>query len=237
VGEFMVQGKGRKKNRKAFDMARDWRQINFLQPVYDELGGNSTVISIGPDKTVKDKRTVKSVLKQLASIFAVDLGRTKKNYGAVVCRRSSAPIPLNSSLVLLPIKMRHSLIKGDGAWGYVVLDKIKNWGAVSENEDENENESGEIEEAVGMQRLESTGEYKSLLDFHDGTRLATMVSQATIYSLIKDGEMARKKYLELLSSNKPAADSVLEARDCYLRNSCQAERVINIIEEWFKKIN
>jgi hypothetical protein len=222
----MVQAKGQR-NRQALDLARDWCHINYLQPVYDELGGNSTIINLGSDKAVKDRRTVKTVLKSLAKEFAVDLGQAKKKYGAVVCRRSSAPIPLNSSLVLLPIKMRHSLIKGDGAWGYVVLDKIKDWGEVLD----------EGEEGAEVEVIERAEEYRSILTFHDGTRLATMVNQVTIYSLIKDGEMARKKYVELLRPNISAGDSILEAREQYLRSSWQAERMINIMEEWIKKIN
>ncbi|MBS4026145.1 MAG: hypothetical protein KGZ96_10795 [Clostridia bacterium] len=245
----MVKAK-RQRKRQGFDFARDWRHINYLQPVYDELGGNSTIINLGLDKTVKDRRTIKSVLKSLAKEFAVDLGETKKKYGAVVCRRSSAPIPLNSSLVLLPIKMRHSLIKGDGAWGYVVLDKIKDWGEVLG--DEGEDEAAEDETAVvaagddsaestvekaGVKGIERVGEYRSMLAFHDGTRLATMVNQVTIYSLIKDGEMARKKYVELLHPNVPASDAIQEAKEQYLRSSCQIERMIKILEEWIKKIN
>ncbi|MGF7184528.1 hypothetical protein GGQ84_000612 [Desulfitispora alkaliphila] len=110
--------------RKGIELINIWHEIDYLRPVYCEDGSNCTEIGLTDGKELMDKRKVKSVLKELAGVFALDLGRLKRRYGSIVGRKSSCPIPLAKDYTLVPMKMRQPLGKDDGALGYVVKSRI-----------------------------------------------------------------------------------------------------------------
>lgn len=193
-----------------------WQQINFLQPYYHQNGGNSTIISFGPADKVIDKRKLKTIINILAKTYAVDLKAAKDKYGHLVGRRSSTPIPLNSAIILIPVKMRVPITKDDGAWGYVVLDKIAS-----------------CEEANLL-------EFKSKVNFKDGSELFTLVTKETFTQLLKDGEYVKTKYMELLQLKATGATGghtslSKEGTAHYSSQSCQKNCPIKIIERIFQE--
>jgi hypothetical protein len=74
-----------------------------------------------------DNRKICTVLKSLAHVFAVDISMARTKYSHLAARKISVPIPLHHDLVLIPVKLRKPLAKEDGAFGYVVLSKIKSY--------------------------------------------------------------------------------------------------------------
>ncbi|KJS21374.1 MAG: hypothetical protein VR72_10730 [Clostridiaceae bacterium BRH_c20a] len=108
-----------------FNFELKWQDINCLIPIYEQLGGNSTEVwLVGGEKIVIPYKT-KTVLKNLAKVFAVDISQLKRKYGVLVGKRVSAPLAFHPELILLPIKIREPFAKDEGANGYIVHNKVK----------------------------------------------------------------------------------------------------------------
>ncbi|MDW7673438.1 MAG: hypothetical protein SCK28_02760 [Bacillota bacterium] len=203
-----------------FDYIDNWRKINYLQPIYDEHGGNSTVIGLMGAEPVLVRRKIKTVLKNLAKAFAVDLSAAKQKYGDLVGRYASAPIPLCAALILMPVKMRKPLVKDDGAWGYVVLEKIDSWQAIA-----------------GPSSSNSRKEEKCSITFKDGSQVVALAGKSSVYSQFKDGQMVRQKYVELLHPSRPIDDPIREARAYYLRQvqaGCDHNCIAQLMRQYLK---
>ncbi|MHB1126533.1 MAG: hypothetical protein ACYC2T_06180 [Bacillota bacterium] len=114
----------KRKDKKQFELAGNWREMTCLFPVYDSYGGNDTEVWLAGGEKIVLTRKVKSVLRGLARHFAVDLVSLRLKYGEAVGRAYSVPLPLHNDLVLVPVKVREPFAKDQGAWGYLVLNKV-----------------------------------------------------------------------------------------------------------------
>ncbi|NLT96454.1 MAG: hypothetical protein GXW85_13175 [Clostridia bacterium] len=104
---------------------QEWQNINCLVPVYDHLGANSTEVWLeGGNKPLIPHKT-KTVLKNLAKVFAVDIAQLKRKYGVLIGKKVSTPLAFHPQLILIPVKCREPLAKDEGAVGYIVHNKIK----------------------------------------------------------------------------------------------------------------
>ncbi|KJS87731.1 MAG: hypothetical protein JM58_03455 [Peptococcaceae bacterium BICA1-8] len=109
-----------------FNFELKWQDINCLIPIYEQLGGNSTEVwLVGGEKIVIPYKT-KTVLKNLAKVFAVDIAQLKRKYGVLIGKKVAAPLAFHPELILLSIKIREPFAKDEGANGYIVHNKIKN---------------------------------------------------------------------------------------------------------------
>jgi len=112
----------------------DWQNIKCLIPIYEPLGGNSTEVwFVGGEKVVLPYKT-KTVLRNLAKVFAVDISQLKRKYGSLVGRKASCPLAIHPDLILIPIKVREPLAKDEGATGYLVHNKVAGCTAGGKNE-------------------------------------------------------------------------------------------------------
>jgi len=108
-----------------FNFELKWHDINCLIPIYEQQGGNSTEVWLaGGEKIVIPYKT-KTVLKNLAKVFAVDISQLKRKYGVLVGKKVAAPLAFHPELILLPIKIREPFAKDEGANGYIVHNKVK----------------------------------------------------------------------------------------------------------------
>ncbi|HOL18278.1 MAG TPA: hypothetical protein PLY40_08350, partial [Bacillota bacterium] len=89
-----------------------------LVPCYAGNGGNCTKIYTLEGETVLDRRTVRWNLRRLARRFCIDLEAARSRYGELLDWRQGVPIPFSAALVLVPLKVRHTVGKNDGASGY-----------------------------------------------------------------------------------------------------------------------
>lgn len=95
------------------------KQIAAIVPVYGESGGNSTRVYTMDGKVFEVDRRMKTVLKKIVNYFSKDLTQLSMKYGSLLQCSQSAPLPLYSRLVLVPLKMRRPQFEKDGATGYV----------------------------------------------------------------------------------------------------------------------
>jgi len=99
--------------------------IAALVPCYHDRYGNATeVMYLGRDTAIVP-RTVKTVLKNLAKEYAVDIKASREKYGKLLGCGRSAPIPLDRETILIPLKMRRVISKNDSARGYINCFAVK----------------------------------------------------------------------------------------------------------------
>lgn len=103
---------------------QEWQNINCLVPIYDEFGGNSTEVWLEGGKKLLIPTKTKTVLKNLAKVFAVDIPQLKRKYGVLIGKKVSTPLAFHPDLILIPLKCREPLAKDEGAIGYIVYSKV-----------------------------------------------------------------------------------------------------------------
>lgn len=166
----------------------EWPNIYCLIPIYDHLGGNSTELWLSGGKRILIPYKTKTVVRNLAKVFAVDVSQLKRNYGVFVGRKVSIPLALHPELILIPLKIREPFAKDEGAIGYVVLNKI-----------------------VGS----SPGaNIHADITFHDGSRLETLQGLNSVNLAIAHGEIVSrecKKNLQTSVQEKEELYRILSA--------------------------
>jgi hypothetical protein len=93
--------------------------IAALVPCYHNNYGNATeIIYLGKGSSIVP-RTVKTVLKNIAKEYAIDIKASREKYGKLLGCGRAAPIPLDRETILIPLKMRRVISKNDSARGYI----------------------------------------------------------------------------------------------------------------------
>lgn len=95
-----------------------------ILPIYQN--GNVTKLITYDDRQIIYDRTCKTVLKNIAKFYGVDLAAVREQYRRPLNKRYSIPIPLSKELILVPIKVREKpLGENDGTLGYINLSQIE----------------------------------------------------------------------------------------------------------------
>jgi len=99
----------------------------YIRPKYVSSRGEATEIAFA-DKSIKiEYKTIKTVLKKVFLDACVDKAAVKLKASEITGKKNLVPLYVNSSLLLVPLKMRKPLVQGDVSYGYVnyfVVDKI-----------------------------------------------------------------------------------------------------------------
>jgi competence transcription factor ComK len=90
-----------------------------LVPCYHSSMGNVTEVIYLDEEPVVIPRTIKTVLKNTAREYAVDLGASRKKYAEILGCRRAVPLPINPDTILMPLKMREVISKNDSCRGYI----------------------------------------------------------------------------------------------------------------------
>ncbi len=101
-------------------------QLNFsliaaLFPISESSpeGGKRTRICYSDGKAEEISHRVKTVLRNTADYFSINIVRQRQRYGEYLQRRQGVPLPLSSGIVLVPLKMLKSSLYNDEVTGYV----------------------------------------------------------------------------------------------------------------------
>ena len=101
------------------------KQIAALVPCYHESMGNATEIIYLDGDSAVIPRTVKTVLRNIAAEFTVDLDASRKKYGEMLGCRRAVPVPLSAGMIMFPLKMRKAVSKNDSSRGYINFAAVK----------------------------------------------------------------------------------------------------------------
>lgn len=156
-----------------------------LLPVYD--GGNVTRLITSGGEQIIDPRTPRTVIRNLARIFGVDLAAIREQYGKPLNKRNIIPLPFAADFVLIPVKVRQQpLGQNDGTLGYVVFREIV--------------------------RVEKVDNKSSSIILKSGVAIPTVVSEATVKEYIKNARLVENLYM---SRHFPKAKAVHENEGIY----------------------
>lgn len=140
-----------------------------ILPIYKN--GNVTKLITRDDRQIIYDRTCKTVLKNIAKFYGVDLAAVREQYRSPLNKRYSIPIPFSKDLILVPVKVREKpLGKNDGTLGYISLSHIEE---VRGGED------------INCQIL-----------LKDGLIIKTKVKKNTVKEQIKDAYFVQNLYLK-----------------------------------------
>ncbi len=137
-------------------------------PVYED--GNVTRVFTGNGDQILVRRTCKTVLRNLARFYGVDLSAVREYYGSSINKKQGVPIPMTANLLLIPVKVRKNpLGENDGTLGYVNFREIKQ---VANGEDG-----------------------KCYITFQCDKDLLVLVSQATMREYMKNARLVESLFL------------------------------------------
>lgn len=95
-------------------------EVVGLRPVYSDIG-NCTELLLKNGEIVLDRRILASVLKALASSYAVDLKAQRCILRAKVSRKGMLPFYIGDGRVFIPLKFRQARAGKDAVYGYIDL--------------------------------------------------------------------------------------------------------------------
>ena len=94
-------------------------------PVYDEVQGNATILYQRNGETITLGRSISIVLRDYLALYGLEKRLLQKVYGAKVAVKSRiVPLPVNLSRTLMPLRVRHTISKHDGAYAYLEYESI-----------------------------------------------------------------------------------------------------------------
>ncbi|WHH59561.1 hypothetical protein [Petroclostridium sp. X23] len=99
--------------------------IAAIIPEYEPNTGNVTRILDVDGNEYKIYKRVKTILKKLGRIYAIDLPALRLKYAPILNQQNVIPLPFNENVILIPIKMRKPIAENDGSLGYVNLSMIE----------------------------------------------------------------------------------------------------------------
>lgn len=100
------------------------KEIAALLPSAHPEGGEATLLINAQGKKCLDRRSLRWILKRLASLYNLDLSAVKNNYGRLLGRKRYLPIPLSHKLIYLPLTLKTNTIPLAARLGYISLEEI-----------------------------------------------------------------------------------------------------------------
>ncbi len=158
-----------------------------LVPVYDQHC-QARVVTL--KESHLEERSVKWLINNLALFYSLNLAHLRKRYGAILNIKHHIAIPIESELVMLPLKLRRARIPGDVTMGYVSMLHIAGVGSPPGSE---EGGAGKEEEGAG----DGSGPWLSVITFKNGLSIKTLNRPEKVKERLKQGEVARSDFLKL----------------------------------------
>jgi hypothetical protein len=147
-----------------------------LYPVYDN--GDKTAVLTRKCRHA-DQRSIIWLVRKLASYYNLDLVSLRRECGDILKIRHNIALPFNSTLVLLPVKVRQAAVIGETTTGFVNMHEIKALESINNDE-------------VATKEVE--GLWLSRVVFANGALLETFNTAATLKQRQKHGALLLKSF-------------------------------------------
>lgn len=100
------------------------KEIAALLPSAHPEGGEATLLINTRGEKYLDRRSLRWIVKRLASLYNLDLAAIKRNYGPLLGRKRYLPVPLTCSLIYLPLSLKAATIPPAARLSYISLKDI-----------------------------------------------------------------------------------------------------------------
>ena len=94
-------------------------------PVTTEYGGNDTELWLSDGAKVWVPKKTKTVLKELAKVFAKDIVLVKGQARHILGYKRELPLLISLNLILVPVKVREARYKDQGTLGYCIYRSVE----------------------------------------------------------------------------------------------------------------
>jgi len=157
-----------------------------LVPVYrDETASTRIYTRSGQHE---DPRSVNWILRTIATYYWMELSELRRYYSRFLGLRHNISIPLDASLVLLPLKTRAAASLGEVTVGYMNLPQIQDILPVAKRSPEKD---GNATTPVG----DSPQEALSVVLFKNGFMLQSLNTPETMEERLRQGHQVRREFL------------------------------------------
>ncbi len=102
------------------------KQIIYFIPSYEKTIGSVTKIMLESGEETVVNIKCKSYFNRICREYTVDSFASRSKYGKLIGAINFIPIPLSGEMLLIPVKVRKPMVKGDEAMGYANFHQIKN---------------------------------------------------------------------------------------------------------------
>lgn len=186
-------------------LAEVWQEVLGFYPFYNSDGSNSTWVLLRDGRQYMDRRKTKTLLQDMARIFATDLTALRHNYRDFLGHKGLVPLPLHKSLILVPFRVRRVEYKDHGATGYAVLNKIETAEPIK-----GENANG------ALSRIKLSG----------GITIDCMEMASTVKRRLSEAHQVQKEYYRFTDADRlPSAHDLSRAS---FFNECEGQVVYHI---------
>lgn len=93
--------------------------IVALLAVYEANRGNCTKLVLENNKTVLLKQSVKSIIKNIAKYYSIDIVQLRKKQQNLLNSKYNVPLPIKNNMLFIPIKTRAPKVKKDPCCSYI----------------------------------------------------------------------------------------------------------------------
>lgn len=100
-------------------------RLNGFIPITGEDGGNYTEFWLHGGERYQSKHKTKTVLAQVARLYAKDIGLVKRQAAAVLGYKKDLPLLITPQLVLIPVKVRKARYKDEGTLAYAFFHSVQ----------------------------------------------------------------------------------------------------------------
>lgn len=100
------------------------KKILAIKPIYLKNIGNSSQIYTKENGQIEIHKTVKTVTRNLAKYYHLDLKEVRKTYGELLSQKKFPPLPFTARKIFISVKTRKPRLIHDGAYGYIRLNAI-----------------------------------------------------------------------------------------------------------------
>lgn len=101
------------------------KEIIAIIPLYIDIEGNSTKVITNRQDEEYIYKSIKTFITLLAKYFMIDLNSSRKYYGRIIGSTNIVPLPFDKDNIFVPLKVRKSISKNDGSFGYFNIGFIK----------------------------------------------------------------------------------------------------------------
>jgi hypothetical protein len=91
----------------------------YFKPKYISSRGEATDIAFADKRIETEYRTMKTVIRNIFLKARVDKNAVKLRGSEITGKKILVPLYVNSRILLLPLKMRKPIVRGDVSYGYV----------------------------------------------------------------------------------------------------------------------
>ena len=196
-----------------------------LLPVYQDAEACTLVYT--RTNRYRDPRSTSWLVRLLAQHFWLDLAQLRRHYSRLLGQRHNISLPLDTGLVLLPLKTREAAQEGESTTGYMNLQQVQ---AVvpatpAAVDQATSSSPAHLPHTPAGGPAVGPGKALSVIRFSTGLMLPSLNTPETMQARLDQGRQVRREFLRRRQGDAPHGglrfedmQEIMPPCDCILKN-------------------